>query len=88
MFKMPALHTAALLTSMLLAACGRQMTLENYNQLKVGQTYDEVQKILGEPARCDEVMGVRACTWGDEQKGVNVNFIAGQVLLFSAKNLK
>ena len=77
-----------LLIGAVLTACGSQLTLEKYNQLKVGQTYENVQKILGDPARCDEVMGVRACTWGDEKAGVSVNFVAGQVLLFSAKNLK
>ena len=51
------------------------------------EVYPE-RELLGDPARCDEVMGVRACTWGDDQAGINVNFIAGQVLLFSAKNLK
>ena len=77
-----------LLVGALLTACGSQLTLEKYNQLKVGQTYEDVKKVLGDPARCDEVMGVRACTWGDEKAGVSVNFVAGQVLLFSAKNLK
>lgn len=77
-----------LLIGAALTACGSQLTLEKYNQLKVGQTYENVQKILGDPARCDEVLGVRACTWGDEQKGISINFVGGQVLLFSATNLK
>ena len=76
------------LASLLLIACSRQLSLENYNQLKVGQTTGEVEKLLGEPTRCDEMLSVRACVWGDEQKGISVNFIGGQVLLFSATNLR
>jgi hypothetical protein len=72
---------------LLLTACSK-LTLENYNQVKMGQEYTAVVAILGEPSRCDETLGVRACTWGDEQKGVSVNFIGGQVVLHSARNLK
>jgi hypothetical protein len=44
--------------------------------------------VIGDPARCDEMLGVRTCVWGDEQRGISVNFVGGQVLLLSAKNLK
>ncbi len=73
---------------LLLAACGNQLSLENYNKLHVAQSYDEVRKIIGDPVRCDEVIGVRSCVWGDEQRGVTIGFVAGQVLLLSATNLK
>lgn len=76
------------LFSLVLGACGSQLSLENYNKLKVGQSYEEVKQVIGEPARCDELLGVRTCVWGDEQRGVSVNFVAGQVLLLSARNLK
>lgn len=76
------------LSSLLLAACGNQLSLENYNKLKVGQSYDEVKKIIGDPARCDEMIGIRSCVWGDEQRGVKIGFVAGQVMLLSATNLK
>jgi hypothetical protein len=72
----------------LLTACGSQLSLENYNKLKVGQTYDEVKQVIGDPARCDEMLGVRTCVWGDEQRGISVNFVAGKVLLLSARSLK
>jgi hypothetical protein len=72
----------------LLGACGSQLSLENYNKLKVGQTYDEVKQVIGDPARCDEMLGVRTCVWGDEQRGISVNFVAGKVLLLSARSLK
>jgi hypothetical protein len=76
------------LAGLLLAACGSQLSLENYNKLKSGQSYDEVRQIIGEPARCDEILGIRSCVWGDEQRGISINFVAGQALLLSARNLK
>ena len=76
------------LSILLLAACGNQLSLENYNKLKVGQSYDEVKKVIGDPARCDEMIGIRSCVWGDEQHGVKIGFVAGQVMLLSATNLK
>ena len=77
-----------MLAGLLLSACGSQLNLENYSKLQAGQSYEEVNKIIGEPARCDEMLGVRSCSWGDEQRGVNVSFVGGQVLLLSARNLK
>ena len=72
----------------LLAACGSPLTMDNYNKLKVGQSYEDVKKIIGEPARCDEMIGILTCVWGDEQKGISIGFAVGQVMLLSAKNLK
>lgn len=80
--------TLVVLAGVLLAACGSQISIDNYNKLKTGQSYDEVKAILGEPARCDEMLGVRSCLWGEEQRGISVNFLAGQVVLLSAHNLK
>jgi hypothetical protein len=76
------------LASLLLVACGQKISLENYNKLKVGQRYEEVTQIVGEPTRCDEALAVRSCIWGDEQRGIRINFVAGKVLLLSAQNLK
>lgn len=76
------------LSGLLLAACSNQLSLENYNKLTVGQSYDEVKKVIGDPARCDEMIGIRSCVWGDEQRGVKIGFVAGQVMLLSATNLK
>ncbi len=76
------------LAGLVLTACGSKVSLENYGKLRTGQSYDEVKQILGDPARCDEALGIRTCVWGDEQRGISVNFVAGQVMLLSAKNLK
>lgn len=73
---------------LVLGACGSQVNLENYGKLKVGQSYDEVKQIVGPATRCDEMLGVRSCTWGDAQRGIEVNFLADKVVLLSAKDLK
>lgn len=89
MFSRSLLRIAILaLLSAALGACGSQLSLENYNKLKVGQSYDEVKQVIGDPARCDEMLGVRTCVWGDEQRGISVNFVAGKVMLLSARSLK
>lgn len=74
--------------AVLLNACGNRVSIDNYNKLKVGQTYEEVKQVVGDPARCDEALGIRTCIWGDEQRGIEVNFVSNKVLLLSAKNLK
>ena len=76
------------LAGFLLAACGSRISLENYGKLKAGQSYDEVQTILGEPTRCDEMLGVRTCAWENGARAITVNFLAGQAALLSAQNLK
>jgi hypothetical protein len=76
------------LASLMLAACSSQLSMENYNKLKVGQSYEDVRKIIGEPARCDEMLGIRTCIWGEEKQGITINFVAGQVMLLSATNIK
>ncbi len=64
------------------------LTIENYNQIATGMSYEEVTELLGKPDQCDDVMGVRSCRWGDDTRSVNVNFVGGKVLLFSSSNLQ
>jgi hypothetical protein len=64
------------------------ITLENYNSITVGMSYDEVIQLIGPPEKCDDVMGVRNCLWGNENGAINVSFVADKVLLFSSSNLK
>jgi len=47
-----------------------------------------VRKILGEPASCDEALGIRTCVWGDDKKSIHIGFVSGQVMLTSAQNIK
>lgn len=65
-----------------------KLTLENYNKIAAGMTYEEVTQLLGSPDQCDDVLGVRNCEWGDEKHSVNVSFLGGKVILFSSSNLK
>lgn len=80
-------RVAAIALLLTLAGCSR-LTQENYDRLVVGMDYDQVTALLGAPRGCDDVMGVRSCVWGDDERSVNVNFVAGKVLIFSARNLQ
>lgn len=78
-----------LVMGLLLTTLGcSKLTIENYNQITTGMTYDEVTQLLGKPAECDDLMGVRNCRWGDDTRSVQVSFVAGKVLLFSSSNLQ
>lgn len=70
-----------------LLGCSR-LSVENYNQIAVGMPYDEVVQLIGKPDKCDDLMGLRSCTWGDESRSVHVSFAGGKVLLFASNNLK
>ncbi|MFA5083128.1 MAG: hypothetical protein WC474_11325 [Hydrogenophilaceae bacterium] len=70
-----------------LLGCSR-LTVENYNKIAVGMQYDEVVQLIGKPAKCDDLMGLRNCTWGDESHSVHVSFVDSKVLLFASNNLK
>ncbi len=75
--------------SLLLVMLGcSKLSLENYNKIAVGMPYDEVTTLLGAPEKCDDVMGVRNCQWGDEKRSVNVSFVGGKALLYASSNLK
>jgi len=77
----------AVLLAVALVACGK-VSMENYQRLKVGQSYDEIVAVVGQPARCDELLGVRQCQWGDDDRYIRVGFVAGAALTLSAHNLK
>lgn len=81
----PRLALAAL--ALLLAACSK-LTVENYDRLKVGMRYEEVKQILGTPEKCSDVLTVKSCTWGDDKRFIQVNFVADQVVLFNSSNLR
>jgi len=80
--KLPAIVLLALLA----AGCSK-LTQENYAKLQTGMKYDEVTAILGSPDNCSESLGVKKCTWGDEQKHININFVADKLMLSNAKNI-
>ncbi len=72
---------------LLLAACGK-LTMENYNLLKVGMSYQEVAAIVGEADSCDEVLGTRSCVWGKAEQQIKAGFVADKAIAFSHKGLK
>jgi hypothetical protein len=73
--------------AVLLSGCGK-LTPENYAKLKAGLTYAEVKSILGEPARCDDLVGFKSCRWGDDSRNTTVRFAGDQVVLYSAENVR
>lgn len=64
------------------------LTQENYEKIKVGMSYPEVEKILGSNPVCDSAMGAKSCTWGTAEKNIRVQFVGDKVALHSAKGLK
>ena len=70
-----------------LAACNK-VNVENYGKIEAGMSYEEVRAILGEPTRCDDVAGFRACQWGDENSNITVQMVGDNVVMRSAKNLQ
>ena len=81
-------RSALVLGTVVLAACGGPLNMDNFSKLKVGQPYEEVKKIIGDPASCDETLGIRTCVWGDDKKGIRIGFVSGQVMVMSAQNIK
>lgn len=77
-----------LLSVLLIAGCSK-LTMENYQQLKAGMTYDEVTSIIGSAKECKESLGTNRCVWGDEDGvHVKINFISDAAVLFSHEGLK
>ncbi|ANQ85393.1 hypothetical protein dqs_2362 [Azoarcus olearius] len=76
-----------LLAALPLAGCNK-LTPENYDKLRMGMHYAEVKSILGEPTRCSDLLAVKACTWGDDTRYINVNFVADQAVLLNSSNLR
>lgn len=70
----------------LLMGCSK-LTIENYDKLETGLAYEKVVDILGSPAACDEILGIKSCRWGDEKQKIIVNFVGGKVILTSAENI-
>lgn len=76
-----------LAAALLLAACSK-VSQDNYVKLKVGMPYDEVRSLLGEPASCDDALGLRNCRWGDDSRWIQIGFVAERVAVTAAGNLR
>ena len=81
-------YTAVLLCSafMLFSGCSK-VNKENYDMLKIGMDYAEVEEILGKPNHCDSVIRSKRCTWGNEDRYIKTAFIADKVIFFESKGL-
>ena len=80
--------SAFLVLLLFIAAGCNRLSMDNYNKIKSGMTYNEVASILGSPDKCNDLLGMRSCVWGDEKKSITVSFMGDKVLLFSANNIR
>lgn len=72
---------------LVLTACSK-LTVENYDKLTMGMSYQQVTDIIGSPVSCDEVIGTRTCEWGNETANVHATFISDKAIAFTHKGLK
>lgn len=72
----------------LLAVGCDSLSQDKCDKIKVGMTFQEVEKLLGSSPSCDSAVGMTNCTWGTAEKHVKVQFVADKVALHSAKGLK
>lgn len=82
------INTAICMTLLVTLLGCSKLTLENYNKLEQGMSYDEVTKLIGQPNKCDDILGLRSCTWGDERVSISVTFAGDKVMIYSSTNLK
>lgn len=64
------------------------LTQDNYDKIQMGMSFQDVEKLLGSDATCDSVMGMKSCTWGNNDRFVKIQFMADKVVLHVAKGLK
>jgi hypothetical protein len=89
MSRSKAILAAALILALCLQLTGcSKLTQENYDRIKVGMSFQEVEKLLGSSPTCDSAMGMKSCTWGTADKFVKIQFVAEKVALHAAKGLK
>jgi hypothetical protein len=70
----------------LTAGCSK-ITVENYEKIEVGMTYDEVVDILGAPDETTDVIGAKSCIWGEGAEVISIKFVGDKVVFHSAEGL-
>jgi len=75
-----------ILLSAFLFGCSK-MNRENYEKINTGMNYQEVVSIIGDPDKCDAIMGSKNCVWGNENKNITINFIGDKVFILSMNGL-
>ncbi len=81
-----AIYTFVCAALLLTAGCSK-VTKNNYDKLKMGQSYDDVVKILGKAGECSGAFGIKDCRWGDDSKHISVKFAGNKMVIFSSKGL-
>jgi hypothetical protein len=80
-------HLLLVLTTLfLVTACGK-INNDNYQAIEIGMDYTEVETLLGNPSECDDMLGMKQCQWGGDNKHINVKFVASKVTIYSKKGL-
>jgi uncharacterized lipoprotein NlpE involved in copper resistance len=87
MTKLMIFSATALTLFLLLIGCS-SLTQENYDKIKLGMSFKEVEKLLGSGPICDSALGMKSCTWGSADKFVKVQFVSEKVVLHVAKGLR
>jgi len=75
------------LTLISLVGCSK-LTSENYLLLESGMDYRDVETLLGAPNECQEAIGLKQCKWGNEQRFIDIKFVADKVTYHSMKGLR
>lgn len=74
---------AIVLAALLLAACGSQVSTENFERIQTGMTQKEVVAILGEPTETSAVsiagLSGGMATWRDGNTEISVQFLNDKV---------
>lgn len=80
-FKFAIQSTLLIGLSCLLIACSNpKVTRANYHLVDIGMHLSEVTQILGEPDWCDQPRRPNECRWGDEDKNIEIIFVARRVV--------
>lgn len=79
----------ALFVAVSLVAVGcSKISKENYDKIKTGMTYEEVEEILGTPDKAQDVIGTKSCVWGQPPETISIKFVGDRVIFHSARGLK
>ena len=65
-----------------------KVSIENYDKIKIGMSYEEVVGVLGKPDTCeDPVLKTKSCMWGSSDKQIKIKFVADIVAWRSSEGI-
>ena len=76
-----------LLLSLQLIACSN-LTQDNFDKIKVGMGFQEVERLLYANPDCKSAVGVKTCVWGTSEKFIKVQFVDDKVTKSDAQGFK